>query len=158
VTGADRDEPPDIAGEIIGFRSWIVEEANTSGPVRLTSLTTSTRWPTGEWLRATCDRCPLELVPNPDCTCGVYAARHSPHLHRLGYHQEETWFSGYRGAIVVGEVAMAGRVIEGTQGWRAEKARPFRLWVPHAQWRLVSRLERAYDVPVALANIYEEDV
>jgi hypothetical protein len=52
----------------------------------------------------------------------------------------------------IGEVALVGKVIRGTQGWRAERARPLRLWVPYEHWRLVRKLAQTYRVPVGLTD------
>jgi hypothetical protein len=54
--------------------------------------------------------------PEPGCTCGIHAIKDPARLARSG-----------RSAAVVGRVAMWGRVIEHTKGYRAEFAYPSRL-------------------------------
>jgi hypothetical protein len=54
--------------------------------------------------------------PEPGCTCGVHAIKDPSRLARSG-----------RTAAVVGRVAMWGRVIEHSKGYRAEFAYPSRL-------------------------------
>ena len=54
--------------------------------------------------------------PMVGCTCGVHATNDPRRLAR-----------GVHGAGVIGRVAMWGRVIEHTHGWRAELAYPWQL-------------------------------
>jgi hypothetical protein len=54
--------------------------------------------------------------------------------------------------MVLGQVANWGKVIEGTQGWRAELAYPVKLWVPFEAWKIAQALEAGYGVPVGLKN------
>ena len=49
-------------------------------------------------------------------------------------------------------------MIAGTQGWRAQYARPFELHVPYERWKLVAPLQAAYpSAKVILANTLRED-
>jgi hypothetical protein len=59
-------------------------------------------------------------VPDRDCTCGVYAAKNLEHLRELGYADRGTY----------GEVYLWGKVVEHTQGWRAQFAYPKNLVLP----------------------------
>jgi hypothetical protein len=54
--------------------------------------------------------------------------------------------------VFIGQVGLAGKVIAETQGWRAEKARIVRLFVPFQHYRYVAPLEALYRVPVVLDN------
>lgn len=134
--------PPDLVEEIVGWRAWIVRLRELRTPI-LYSVTRRewVAWPADRWTVAECakDHDP----PGEKCSCGIYAARDRDQLDGLGYAD---------GAIlhVIGEVGLAGRVVVGTQGWRAEKARPRRLLVPHDHWQLVELFERAYSIPVEL--------
>jgi hypothetical protein len=56
-----------------------------------------------------------------------------------------------------GRVALAGKVIEGTEGYRASHGRPERLWVPNVQWRLTKLLGDAYGVSVGRANPFADE-
>ena len=89
-------------------------------------------------------------TPGEGCTCGIYAARNLRHLRGqllLGLTP-----------MVVGEVAMWGKVIPGQHGYRAEFAYPKRL-------RIIRRLADSqapdpepltvYGVPVDVANAAE---
>ncbi len=54
--------------------------------------------------------------------------------------------------VFIGQVGFAGKVIPGSQGWRAEKGRIVRLYVPHVYWRYVDPLQEMYRVDVVLEN------
>lgn len=136
------DEGRLIAGEITGWRAWGVRLATPRTPV-LYSVTHAVPWPSDTWMVADCryDHHP----PAANCSCGIYAARDRSQLDDLGYADDYM-------LRVIGEVGLAGRVVTGTQGWRAEKARVLRLWVPFEHWEFVELLNDTYRVPVGLAN------
>jgi hypothetical protein len=133
--------PPDLAEEIVAFRGWLLDTGWRR--VDLVSLDGEFPWPTDAWTVAECPHGCGE-IPGERCRCGIYAARDRAHLHRIGYMGER--------ADVVGEVGLAGKVIPAALGWRAEKARVRRLWVPHVLWEHAPALQRAYRVPVDLTN------
>lgn len=148
---------PDVLGEIIAWRAWqIVGTEQTPRLASVTALTTWTRadsgvdaiWPTRRYFLARCPRGHIENLPIESCSCGLYAAKTREHLMDLGY--------GAYGSMtdkVIGEVALSGKVIEGSQGWRAERGRVHRLWVPHEVGPVVvQRLADAYRVPVEPAQ------
>ncbi len=111
---------------ILGFRAWRLTRSGR-GP-RLAPTTPRAVWEPGRAPAATCSgshtRLYAELDPDgvphrsPDkfCTCGYHAASDPAALVRPG-----------GPAAVVGQVALWGRVIEHTKGWRAEYAYPSRL-------------------------------
>lgn len=152
------DRVPDVIGEIIGWRAWRVIGARPEQLPMLASATFQhTIWHPGYWTLATCgDRheCARSKdggVPGERCSCGMYAAKNRSQLVGLGYGREDG-----RHPRIVGQVAMAGKVIPGQQGWRAEKARVARLFVPFQNWKLVDALERLYGVEVLLDNPLKE--
>lgn len=119
--------PIRTAEPILGWRAWRLH-ATPAGP-RLVPTTPRPEWPPGEAIRASCtgaherlylvfnpDLAPTHRSPEPGCTCGVHAVKDPRRLAR-----------GAHLAGVVGRVAMWGRVIEHTKGWRAEFAYPSRL-------------------------------
>lgn len=143
---------PDVVGEIIGYRAWSV--VTLGNLLRLSSATHGSHWPTSDWIYATCagsieckkargddKRCPGEA-----CTCGLYAAATLDQLKDLGYGNY-----GDDQDIVMGEVGLVGKVIPGSQGWRAQKARVVKLLVPYEKWRLGKALSITYGVPYELA-------
>ena len=125
---------PDAIEPIVGWRYWRVRSDGS-----LASITGGhPGWAPGEPMRARCryldadpDDPRYQLIgaydrdhhrsPGERCTCGIYAARS---LNRLRGHP----FTGLRRGVV-GEVALWGKVIPGTHGYRAEAAYPKRLYV-----------------------------
>jgi hypothetical protein len=138
---------PDVAGEIVGYRAWQI--TGTKKFPLLASVTYSSQWKPWTWTVATCDRtsgpetsCSEShdgRVPGELCTCGMYAANSMEQLLGLGYASYDL-----NRPIVVGEVGFAGKVIPGTQGWRAEKGRVRKLWIPPPFWKLVEPLKVIY--------------
>lgn len=76
-------------------------------------------------------------VPDPSCSCGIYAA--STLLPVWPYVDD---------AVVVGRVALWGRVVEHAQGWRAQFAYPQALFVPKPWVTKAARLLKAYELTV----------
>lgn len=68
--------------------------------------------------RAGCER-----PPAWECGCGLYA---TAHLHRL-------LTTGVTAGVVLGCTALWGRVVEATEGWRAERGYPLVLFAPTAE-------------------------
>lgn len=103
---------------VIGWRYWQV------APSGLLRSVTQRRieWPPGRVMRATC-LVAGHRAPDQGCDCGVHG---SPDLDTLREHglclaQEEP--------LVVGRVALWGRVVRDHEGWRAEYGEPAHLSV-----------------------------
>jgi hypothetical protein len=155
---------PDIVGEVVGWRSWAVDF--TGSRARLVSLSWATVWPPRGWMVATCKDC--ADVPGEPCRadsryshgCGIHAGRDRPHLQQLGYTErsfvDQLWPEHGGAVVAIGEVGLAGKVIVGAKGWRAERGRPLRLYLPYDAWRAVKPLAAAYEVPVELAILTGE--
>jgi hypothetical protein len=128
--------PPLVLGPVQAYRSWHIRW-HYGQPV-LGSVFHSTLWPASGPLHATCERgtglltaCLRRFFSSPQthaapewgCECGVYA------LARLdgdpGPRLSPAYESG--GIRVKGVVLLWGRVIQHTQGYRAEYARPLKL-------------------------------
>lgn len=142
---------PDDVGKITGWRAWGVDPNTPDGePVLLRSVRKHTIWPPRQEVVARCAKRsargprskPGHAVPDENCSCGLYAARTLEHLMSMPYHRYDADRNGL--FHVVGQVAMWGGYIEGTQGWRAEKAYPALLFVPYEAWRLAPRLAETY--------------
>lgn len=112
---------------ILAWRAWRLHR--TDAGLRIVPTTPRSAWEPGVAIHATCSGAHTreylvynpELVathrsPMPGCTCGVHAIKDPARLARSG-----------RTAAVVGRVAMWGRVIEHSKGYRAEFAYPSRL-------------------------------
>ena len=125
---------PDSVTPIVAWRYW-----RLSGDRLLRSLTGRHQpWAPGHALEARCrfdhvDRSDWRYrlvsgfsvdphaAPAEGCTCGLYAARSLEHL------RGQMLFGLHR--MVVGQVALWGKVIPGQHGYRAEFAYPQRLCV-----------------------------
>ena len=114
---------PDYISPVVGYRVW---RWNATG---LRSLN-GEPWLPGRPLAAECRVAahgtrvkavhgPYGL-PQPACTCGVYAAKNIEHLRQ----------SGYEGRGIHGEVYLWGTVVEHRLGWRAQFAYPKSLFLP----------------------------
>ena len=133
---------PDLIEEVVGWRAWTIKLSEPKRPV-LYSPVRDGSWPPDAWFVAECGR--GHQPPGEHCSCGVYAARDREHLDDLRYAYDDR-------LAVIGEVGLAGRVVVGTMGWRAERARVRRLFVPYEHWPFVAPLAATYRVPVDLAN------
>jgi len=146
---------PDVVGEIVAYRAWKV--IGTKRMPLLGSVTHGgTVWHPDRWTVATCNgkthcwKCVDKRVPGEGCTCGLYAARDRRHLSGMGYNKES---ASRPNPVVIGEVGLVGKVIPGSQGYRAEKGRVVRLFVPFHQWEWIEPLEALYDVPALPDNV-----
>jgi hypothetical protein len=144
-----QDRAPDVVGEVLAYRAWYVD-LRWDREARLVSFN-GTVWPRAAWLAAECSHDGCD-TPGERCSCGVYAARDRAHLLHMGFSRR----TYNESPIVIGEVGLVGKVIPGSQGWRAQKARPVRLELPHQHWRLMPSLRATYRVPVALSNTLRE--
>lgn len=157
-------EVPDVFGEPTGWRAWFIYQSGSM--VRLASLHSGHQkeciWTPGQWMVSECSKADElhrrmgQRLPVEGCSCGFYAAIDRDHLVALGYNR----YGGKRGIRVIGEVGMSGKVIEATQGWRAERVRPVSIQVPYEHWKLVPKLQEVYpSCEVTLANNWSrEDV
>lgn len=127
---------PDVAGVVVGWRSWQIRDPELA---RLRSpLQVSTEWRPGEPLTARCELAG-HPAPDPDCTCGLYAAREPGGVGGVGFGR----------VTLLGCVALWGTVVEGERGWRAGLGLPVLLFCgPALPEATRAELARAYGVPV----------
>ena len=145
---------PDQFGEVIGWRAWDI--VGTLALPRLQSVThkrgNDSIWPTRRWFEAECSRGHGKgEIPMLGCGCGLYAARDRNHLVQLAYGAY-----GNREVKAIGEVAFAGKVIEGAQGWRAARGRIKSLLLPYEYWQWVEPLSDAYGVEAELGFLFSD--
>lgn len=148
----NRDELPVVPGEVVGWRAWIVVTAGHREP-RLRSLYYGVIWPTDDWLLAADGE---HRGYDPHGICAARDRQHLVEMHRYGSSAHPRYVEGggeRRGIAAIGAVGLAGLVIPGDRGYRAEKARPLSILLPYAAWELVEPLRRAYRVPVGLSNV-----
>jgi hypothetical protein len=138
-----RDRAPDGITPFVGFRAWqVVEERGE--PVFYPLSHRSREWvgATLGWVSATCavdgmpgvrsrgqvewfERPHPHSAPGEDCSCGFYAMKElHPHLVQLISFAQRAQLDGrVPGRFVLGQVELAGKVIEHDRGYRAERAR-----------------------------------
>jgi len=133
-------DAPDYADALIGWRVWLVVE--TAAGLRLGSVIHDHVWEPGVPATAVCRE--RHAAPDPACTCGIHAA-----------HEPATALPYLRGrndpgtiGRVLGRVLLWGTVVEHEQGWRAQHARPFELWLPPQ----LDGLESAYRATARAAS------
>ena len=149
----ERADLPVVPGEVVGWRAWIVALEGLREP-RLRSLYFDVLWPTDRWLEAETQT----EWGRTECH-GICAARDREHLasmHRYNATSGPRYVEGggeHVGVAAIGEVALAGLIVPGSRGYRAEKARVLSILVPYVAWELVEPLATAYRVPVGLANV-----
>lgn len=154
---------PDLLGTVEGWRAWRIDAKLPPFGVapKLRSATYGGYyWTPRQRAMAECDKCG-ENVPGQRCSCGFYSAKTLEHLMSMAYHlydeHEGSVYAAPGEVKVVGQVANWGKVVEGSQGWRAQYSYPVRLFVPYEAARLVKPLRKAYGVPVTLKNILRRE-
>ncbi len=153
---------PDVAGEILGWRAWMV--VGSDPYLRLASVTATdfgvpeefTIWPTNRWFAGVCVKHGHLDVPHEGCKCGIYAAETRKHLIEYGYSRYIEADVDVKN-VVIGVAGLVGKVIPGTQGWKAALARVVRLEVPYEKEPLARKLEALYRVPVGLSVLWKTD-
>lgn len=132
------ERPP---GEpLVGWRYWRLN----AGTGRLTSVSQrGFSWEVDAPLVARCVG-GGHVAPDPGCSCGVHA---SADLASLRDHA----LCLAPGVLVVGEVALWGRIVRDDHGYRGRLAAPRRLWLVDGDDDDQATLEvlRGYGVPVA---------
>ena len=133
---------PDFAGPFTGWRIWSIED----GYLHSVWGHRTMPWRPSEPAVAECahEHRPADLA----CSCGLYALA-TP----AGVVESLRTYLNYPGArdFLVGRVALWGKVVEGTRGFRAEFAYPTWLYVPFELWAQADALKR-YGVPVEIRN------
>jgi len=131
---------PDGIEPIVGWRYWRAEAG------WLFSLNRFKTWPAARALEARCSLTDGHAEPPPGerCGCGIYAALDLDTLKEITEPDLES-------LLVVGEVALWGRVIPADLGYRAQFGYPRCLWVVRES---LPALDWTADVPLCLSEMY----
>jgi hypothetical protein len=157
-------EAPDLVGYITGLRAWRYVDSGNGW--RLQSAVQATLWPPQEHLEAEClvlkittpmgiYTQPIRTHPEPPpiegCKCGywgladynkVYSQFGTRIMKRVRPNPEQ---------FVYGTIALWGRVLTGTEGWRAQYAYPLALVSEATTLNnrgMLSRLAETYGISV----------
>lgn len=164
--GAEAAQPlvPDGIEPIVGWRYWGCEAVGDEF-AWLTSITRFSTWPHRRPAQARCSYAALHEaggsgVPHASCSCGVYAVSDLDVLKEVADPTEgRHGHAGGNPTVVVGTVAIWGRIVPGEWGWRGEQAYPKELWVvretaPSGEeaLALAARLHSAYGVPAGVCD------
>lgn len=140
---------PDAIEPLVGWRYWRAEAG------WLASLNRFQTWPPRKALQARCelpeDQAHPEPPPGTHCPCGIYAAVDLPMLQDLAR-------PDLAEPLVVGEVAVWGRIIPAARGLRAQFALPRRLWLVRESLPAAEPLGWPGDLPSTLARTYQVPV
>ncbi|MGH2718885.1 MAG: hypothetical protein ACRDJU_09930 [Actinomycetota bacterium] len=140
---------PDAIEPLVGWRYWRAEGG------WLASLNRFQTWPPRKALQARCElpesEAHAEPPPGPHCPCGIYAAVDLPALQELAH-------PDLGEPLVVGEVAVWGRIIPAARGFRAQFAVPRRLWLVRESLPPAEPLGWPGDLPSTLARTYRAPV
>jgi hypothetical protein len=149
------NDAPDFAEPILGWRLWLVAEAN--GSLGLESVIYDEPWPTRRPLVAACLRGRRSGIahhtqdgvahsaPVASCHCGIYAAAR---LESLAPYLDGRYPGKEFAGRVFGVASLWGSVVACDEGWRASHAYPALIYVP-AGWS--TSLDEPDDVADALA-------
>ena len=146
--------PDQIAVEY-GWRAWGIRRRETdAGMTLLESVSHNAAfWQPRIPMEAVCNR-GCGDVPGNNCRCGLYSAKDLDHLHTMPHYYNYDPQDCFK---VIGKVALWGKVIEGSQGWRAQFGYPSELYLPFEAWYLHDELKDAYGVPVRLKNFLRKE-
>lgn len=147
---------PDFAEPMVGWRAWGVAGNLRPGELPLLhSATYGAVWTPREPMVAVCKSNP-DHVPGERCACGLYSAKTREHLQSMNYHRYGERRSRHE-FCVMGEVNLWGKIVEGTQGWRAQCGYPKKLYLPFEAYKLRVPLMETYGCEVVLNNILKKE-
>jgi hypothetical protein len=153
--------PEPVVGPIRGYRWWLVDREGWLrspwfGRTRWAPEgTVATCLATGRWFRHRWDRRHPKGAPSRDCDCGLYGLHGVPQPEPgqalRPWRQSVSAIAG-EGRCAFGVAEAWGRVLLGTEGWRAEHARPIALYInpmsSMARAPSLKAMSERYAVPV----------
>lgn len=104
---------------LVGWRAWRVPNGE-----ELRSVAHFDAWPKAKKMVARCSLGHEHPAPHKSCTCGVYAHRVASAI------AMKRWGVTARDTRIMGRVSLWGKVFLYTEGYRAQFAYPYELFVP----------------------------
>jgi hypothetical protein len=125
IPGATYTQP------ILAWRMWVMNGG------KLTSVHYSSQpWKPKQRFSAHCFTC--KPLPEPRCTCGVYAKRNIEY---------SFWVNNQRSSCVLGLVYLWGNIVEGDRGYRAQFAYPAKLFIIDNNEAEIMAIAHKYGIP-----------
>lgn len=133
-----------------GWRAWSIVDFHRRGnsvEKRLQALGTKPIWEPYQPNVATCVTDGTHEAPWPTCRCGFWAFKDRKHV-------EQALFSNYGGekGKVIGQIALWGRVLETTRGYRGEYAYPQTLQFVEVKDEIAAEVAALYGVPYSIVQ------
>lgn len=133
-----------------GWRAWRIVDFERRGSVsekRLQALGTYTVWEPYQAGVATCTTNGKHEAPWPKCYCGFWAFHTREDV-------EQSLFADYGGekGKVIGQIALWGRVLECTRGFRGEYAYPQTLQFIEVDIKTAHDVAERYGVPYSIGK------
>lgn len=95
----------------------------------------------------------VHAAPDDACRCGIYSVCHPMLLQEVHWdHAPPKGVKPLPGIVVVGQVALWGKVIQHERGWRAQYAYPKQLYAFTDDATLAGSLRDRYQIPVAFGH------
>lgn len=132
---------------VLGWRLWHVRE--TSAGYRLGSWTRNAEWPAARRVEARCRR---HDAPRAGHRCGIYAFRTRALAEELLRRCAPLSLAGCR-PVALGSVSLWGRVVPHADGWRAQFAYPYELFLLGGDAGVARDLRDGYAVDVTPAAL-----
>ena len=134
-----------------GWRAWKIVDFERRGGVsesRLQALGTSPIWEPYQPNVAMCTTQGTHEAPWPTCRCGFWAFHKRESV-------EQSLFRDYGGekGKVLGQVALWGRVLECTMGYRGEYAYPQTLQFVEVDKKTAAAVAELYGVPYSIVKV-----
>jgi hypothetical protein len=134
---------PLVTEPLLGWRLWHVRAA--ADGYRLESWAHAREWPAGRRMEARCRR---HESPRADHRCGLYAFRTREAAEALLRRCAPPRLAGCR-PVALGSVSLWGRVIPHRDGWRAQFAYPYELFLLGGDRDAAAGLRDRYAVDVS---------
>lgn len=135
---------------ITGWRAWRIVDFQRRGNIsekRLQALGTSPVWEPYQANVAICNTDGSHEAPWPTCHCGFWAFKEREHVERSLF---ET-YGGEKGKAI-GQIALWGRVLECTHGYRGEYAYPQTLQFVEVEKGTADEVAGLYGVPHSIVK------